>query len=467
MRPSAAERIGEAYLRRLTRGERRAAGAHSTPPGLTEPLVRAALGPLVDRRPAGLLGLRICDPACGCGAFLLQACRYLGRRLSEATGLRKAEARRLVAERCLYGVDRDARAVGLAKRALERLAGGPLPLDHNLRHGDALALDWAAAFPAVTAAGGFDAVLTNPPFVNAIDGDTPGADKARLRRRYPLLGGTADLAYYFVTLADEITRDGGTAGLVLPRAFLGAPAARQLRAALLARRPPSRVWLPGGAGLFTAANVRVAVVVLGGGGCAVRSEDWWEPFAPAPSERERSRPEGAPTLGDRFDVFASMTAGMAYHLLPFLADSADGDGPRLVTTGLIDPEACLWGETRCRYLKRDFARPRVVIHPAMPPALRRRLELTARPKVLVAGVAGPGGRVEAFLDGDARYRGAVSTFTVLDRDDDLARLGRLCRYLNGDAVAGRLAAQLGATAMGSGLLTITKEFLRRLPLPAA
>ena len=160
-----------------------------------------------------------------------------------------------------------------------------------------------------------------------------------------------------------------------------------------------------------------------------------------------------------------MTAGMAYDLLPFLA--AQQDAPQLITTGLIDPEVCLWGETRCRYLKHMYAHPRIMPHPSMPAPLHSRLELTAQPKVLVAGVAGPGGSVEAFLDRDGIHRGAVSTFTVFDPDNDLARLGRLCRLLNGDAVAGRLAAQLGASAMGSGLLTITKDFLRRLPLPAS
>ncbi|MFO0846769.1 MAG: N-6 DNA methylase, partial [Gemmataceae bacterium] len=383
----AAERIGEAYQRRLSSAARRSAGAHYTPPGLAEQLTRLALAPLADR--GDVLGLRVCDPACGCGAFLLAACRYLAGRLAEQTGTSLREALRLVAESCLFGVDKDACAVELARRSLRRLSGSEAQFDHAVRQGDALlGFDWAAEFPEVTRRGGFDAALTNPPFVNAIDGDTPDAVKGRLRRRYPLLTGAADLAYYFVVLAHELVRGDGSVGLVLPRPFLGAPSARRLRAELLARRPPSAIWLPDGARLFDAANVRVAAVVLNGGPPALRSEDWWELFAP-PTPRDGN----SPATGDRFEVFASMTAGMAYDLLPFLSDSIGGDGPRLVTTGLIDPEACRWGETPCRYLKRVFAHPRIVVGPGLPAALRRRVERTGRPKVLVAGVAGPGGRV--------------------------------------------------------------------------
>ena len=61
----------------------------------------------------------------------------------------------------MYGVDLDARAVAVARDAIAALTGAPPPVDH-LRVGDALALDWAAAFPAGT---GFDAVVGNPPYI--------------------------------------------------------------------------------------------------------------------------------------------------------------------------------------------------------------------------------------------------------------------------------------------------------------
>lgn len=166
--------------------DRRETGAHYTPRFLTEQIVATTLEPLVYEGPktgtpreqwrvrsaAELLDLRICDPAMGSGAFLVQACRYLGERLVEAwkqaeslgmkvtdTGAvvaaldgadpmtaneeeRLTQARRLIAERCLYGVDINPLAVELAKLSIWLVTlskGRPFCfLDHQLKCGDSL-----------------------------------------------------------------------------------------------------------------------------------------------------------------------------------------------------------------------------------------------------------------------------------------------------------------------------------------
>ncbi|MBR0730366.1 hypothetical protein JQ595_16565 [Bradyrhizobium japonicum] len=166
--------------------DRRETGTHYTPKSFTEAIVRTTLEPLVYlgpsdgaprnewrlRSPDELLDLKVCDPAMGSGAFLVQVCRYLGDRVVEAwadvekfgkaisadgevrdgVGVlepltqnpeeRALVARRLIAERCLYGVDMNPLAVELAKLSiwLVTLAKGrPFGfLDHNLRSGDSL-----------------------------------------------------------------------------------------------------------------------------------------------------------------------------------------------------------------------------------------------------------------------------------------------------------------------------------------
>lgn len=169
-----------------TGSERRETGTHYTPKSLTEAIVTETLTPVAYigpadgtpreqwalTSPAELLDLKICDPAMGSGAFLVQACRWLADRLVEswsqveASGktisvdgevleagsskeplprdseARTVIARRLIAERCLYGVDLNPLAVELAKLSiwLVTLAKGrPFGfLDHNLRCGDSL-----------------------------------------------------------------------------------------------------------------------------------------------------------------------------------------------------------------------------------------------------------------------------------------------------------------------------------------
>ena len=143
--------------------ERRRSGSHYTPRELTEPIVRTTLEPILGRlqgedgkppRPEQILDLKVCDPAMGSGAFLVEACRQLGDALVEAWrahgGVPEIPpdedegifARRLIAQRCLYGVDRNPMAVDLAKVSLwlATLAKDHALtfVDHALRDGDSL-----------------------------------------------------------------------------------------------------------------------------------------------------------------------------------------------------------------------------------------------------------------------------------------------------------------------------------------
>jgi hypothetical protein len=139
--------------------ERRRSGSNYTPRKLTEPIVRKTLEPILANlgekpTPAQLLDLKICDPAMGSGAFLVEACRQLADHLVVAWqrhgGMPPVPpdedelllAKRLVAQKCLYGVDKNPMAADLAKLSLwlATLAKDhPFTfLDHSLRAGDSL-----------------------------------------------------------------------------------------------------------------------------------------------------------------------------------------------------------------------------------------------------------------------------------------------------------------------------------------
>jgi len=140
--------------------ERRRSGSHYTPRSLTAPIVATTFRPIFERlgdqaTPEQILDLKVCDPAMGSGAFLVEACRLLAKRLVRAWEVHRAMpkgippdedtetyATRIVAERCLYGVDKNPFAVDLAKLSLwlATLAREhPFTfLDHALRHGDSL-----------------------------------------------------------------------------------------------------------------------------------------------------------------------------------------------------------------------------------------------------------------------------------------------------------------------------------------
>ncbi len=139
--------------------DRRRSGSHYTPRELTEPIVRTTLRPVLEAfgehpTPEQILDLKICDPAMGSGAFLVEVCRQLAERLVQAWEVHDRlpdlapdeepllHARRLVAQRCLYGVDKNPFAVNLAKLSLWLVTLARdhafTFLDHLLKHGDSL-----------------------------------------------------------------------------------------------------------------------------------------------------------------------------------------------------------------------------------------------------------------------------------------------------------------------------------------
>jgi hypothetical protein len=144
--------------------ERRQSGSHYTPRSLTRAAIIKALAPWISRLGSSpnekeILSLRICDPAMGSGAFLVESCRYLAELLEEAWNINGLPAdlqiggraygeepliyaRRLIAQRCVYGVDKNPFAVNLAKLSLWLVSlskSAPFTfLDHALKCGDSL-----------------------------------------------------------------------------------------------------------------------------------------------------------------------------------------------------------------------------------------------------------------------------------------------------------------------------------------
>ena len=136
---------------------RKLTGSYYTPDALVQELIRSALDPVIEQRiaqhavdpVAALLGIRVIDPACGSGHFLLAAARRLAERLAQLRapdGAVKPQdyrhALREVIGRCIFGTDRNPMALELARTALWLEGfeeGKPLGfLDHHLQCGDAL-----------------------------------------------------------------------------------------------------------------------------------------------------------------------------------------------------------------------------------------------------------------------------------------------------------------------------------------
>lgn len=263
------EQFGYAYESLLGAADRKHAGAHYTPRVLADEVVEHALAPLVTA-PEDVLRLRLLDIATGSGIFLVCAARFLAERFPDGPGLRE------IITTCLYGADVNPTTVEICRLSLWLLAGDPdLPLtflDDRIRYGDALLdddgvsdrtpVDWSRHAPEVMAAGGFDAVIGNPPFLGVKN--IRGAVGREVRDHYAATlldgeSGRSDLVVFFLARATQLSR--GVVALIVPDAISEGDTARfGLGRALGAgyriyRAETSRPW-PGLAG------VRIALIWL-------------------------------------------------------------------------------------------------------------------------------------------------------------------------------------------------------------
>ncbi len=146
--------------------DRKTTGSYYTPPQLVQQLIKTALEPVIKEKlrstqqklgnlennqelEKALLSLKVCDPACGSGHFLLAAARRIGKELAKVRtgegepGIEPLKlAIRDVIQNCIYGVDLNPLAVDLCKVALW-IEGfpGKLPLsflDHRIKCGNSL-----------------------------------------------------------------------------------------------------------------------------------------------------------------------------------------------------------------------------------------------------------------------------------------------------------------------------------------
>lgn len=232
-------------LRRLERDEfhfvpgaaRKGSGSFYTPLPLVRDLVRHGLGPLAaGKAPAEIERLRVLDPACGSAHFLVEAMRFLGRELHRAyaeelggrppehfrpatgqpwdldwrasdevarAGNSEARAwcKRRIAERCLFGIDLNPTAVGLARVALwiESMAGDrPLTyFEHHVRCGNSLLGTWLdrVSDPPVPSLG---AAMVRPIFEATVEAPV----RERIARAIALRRGIDE------TAADALLRQG-------------------------------------------------------------------------------------------------------------------------------------------------------------------------------------------------------------------------------------------------------------------
>ncbi|KAJ3059625.1 hypothetical protein HK102_009900, partial [Quaeritorhiza haematococci] len=213
---------------------------------LNEPQ-RKALEDFWDLWQGELANVRILDPSCGSGAFLIEAFEQLYQayqrsndRLEELRGERTLfDLDRQILQNNLYGVDLNEEAVQIGRLSLwiktARRGKVLTSLDHSLRVGNSVvddpavhprAFNWAEAFPEVFEKGGFDVVVGNPPYIRQ-EWITPF--KPYLQKAYASYHGVADLYVYFYELGLRVLKPGGRLSFIVTNKWLKAAYGEPLR----------------------------------------------------------------------------------------------------------------------------------------------------------------------------------------------------------------------------------------------
>ncbi len=323
---------------------KKAGGVYYTPRYIVDYIVAHTVGKLAEGKPPKEMAkLRIVDPACGSGSFLLAAYQKLldvhlswyrehepkkhKNEVFEGQGgdwrLTTAKKREILLN-SIYGVDIDRQAVEVSKlslllkclegetnetlRQMNLYGERALPsLEKNIQCGNSLIspealrrsaglfpdpdeerrinpFDWQQAFPEVFAVGGFDAVVGNPPY--AYRNATEDLLRPVYAKEYRTAEGNLELYKFFLEKSLALARPGvGRVGMIVSATFLVQPSFFKLRQCLLASAA-IEILAPLGPGAFEKATVDTVVLV------AVRADS---PSSHTVSVVRPKRPRDLPT----------------------------------------------------------------------------------------------------------------------------------------------------------------------------
>lgn len=462
---------------------RRLRGSFYTPAPIVNRLLDLTLDPILRaaRTPAAIRALRICDPACGAGNFLLVAFDRIAAALARASKRKSPSlADRRAALACIRGCDIDPIAAELCRISLWlRVADPNLPLPKpSIRTTDSLLATWPRLFPDILPAG-FDLVIGNPPFLNQLESSTAHAPTrtAALKKVFgDSIRPYTDPAALFLLLSARLTHPGGHVCLIEPTSILASRDAAPIRAALTPHL--DGLWISG-AQVFDA-SVRVCAPILRIGHRTTRIRLWSGPdFEPLPDAAPPSPESWAPlaaigipdipiasarTLAD----LATATADFRdqyYGLRGHVLEDASLNGadrrrfPPLITTGLIEPARCLWSKTPTRFDRQPFTAPRVNLG-ALAPNLKPWAAARLVPKILLATQT----RIlEAAIDDRGHWLPAVPVITITPKDP--ADLWLLAAAILSPLASAWALRNFGGAGLSHDAVKLSAKQALQIPLP--
>jgi type I restriction-modification system DNA methylase subunit len=251
---------------------RKEQGIYYTPTYIVDYIVKNTVREYTkDKNLDKILNIKIIDPACGSGSFLIRAfsemCDIVEERMkngektkTELRGFRSYKGKLTLNEKsyilknCIFGVDLDRQAVEIARLnlMLKLLEGEStqtlsnvgeikklLPMIDNIKCGNSLiddqkiagdkAFNWETEFKDIMGTGGFDIVIGNPPY-GALFNEK---ERNYFKNRYFSVSRVIDSYILFIEKSNKIVAKNGLVGFIVPESWLTNPSNSNLRGYLL------------------------------------------------------------------------------------------------------------------------------------------------------------------------------------------------------------------------------------------
>jgi type I restriction-modification system DNA methylase subunit len=215
-------------------------GIYYTPTYIVDYIVRNALGALLEEKNVNIEKIKVLDPACGSGSFLIKAFDVLNEhhqrndkdysqtQLDFKTGMTFTRKVKILQDN-IFGVDLDKQAVEIAQlNLLLKIAekGHRLPLlERNIRRGNSLiddeniagseAFKWEKEFGEIIGNGGFSVIVGNPPYGAELN----ETEREFISQKFKFAGSNKNTALLFIEKSLGLINENGHFGMIVPKSL--------------------------------------------------------------------------------------------------------------------------------------------------------------------------------------------------------------------------------------------------------